>query len=30
MAYDDEFSWLHSAFVIGGTLGALHWTILGF
>jgi hypothetical protein len=28
--YDDEFSWLLTAFVIGVTLGGLHWAILGF
>jgi hypothetical protein len=27
---EKHVSWLLTAFVIGGTLGALHWTILGF
>ena len=30
MASYDEFSWLLTAFAIGGMLGALHWTTLGF
>jgi hypothetical protein len=30
MASYDEFSWLLTAFVVGGMLAGLHWTILGF
>jgi hypothetical protein len=30
MTHYGDFSWLLTAFIFGGTLGALHWAILGF